>query len=416
MDKNKVNVPKIRFPGFTDPWEQRKLGEISDKVTEKNTENFYDETLTNSAEFGIVTQRDFFDKDISNAKNLNGYYVVQNDDFVYNPRISNFAPVGPIKRNKLARTGVMSPLYYVFRTHDIHKTYLDRYFDTTCWHSFMKLNGDSGARADRFAIKDSVFIEMPIPFPTLDEQEMIGKFFDTITIFITLHQRKLEHLKDKKKGLLQKMFPKEGEKFPEVRFPGFTDPWEQRKLDDFGLATSGTSIESEFSSDGKYKVISIGSYSENSVYTDQGIRAIESEKTIKRVLNEDDLTMILNDKTTSGNIIGRVLRIEKGGIYVYNQRTQRIEPNKEKYDTQFLYQLLNAPLIREKIFKQSQGNTQIYVNWSTIKELDYLIPSLSEQKQIGVYFQSLDNLITLHQRKLEHLQQQKKGLLQQMFI
>ena len=132
MKKNN-DKPKLRFPGFNDPWEQRKLGEISDKVTEKNTENFYDETLTNSAEFGIVTQRDFFDKNISNAKNLNGYYVVQNDDFVYNPRISNFAPVGPIKRNKLARTGVMSPLYYVFRTHDIDKTYLEHYFDTTCW-------------------------------------------------------------------------------------------------------------------------------------------------------------------------------------------------------------------------------------------------------------------------------------------
>ncbi|WP_123053183.1 restriction endonuclease subunit S [Clostridium sp. JN-1] len=204
--KNGENFPKLRFPEFTDPWEQRKLGEISDKVTEKNTENFYDETLTNSAEFGIVTQRDFFDKDISNAKNLNGYYVVQNDDFVYNPRISNFAPVGPIKRNKLARTGVMSPLYYVFRTHDIDKTYLEHYFDTTCWHSFMKLNGDSGARSDRFAIKDSVFIEMPIPFPNLEEQKKIGRFFDTITTLITLHQRKLNHLQEQKKALLQQMF------------------------------------------------------------------------------------------------------------------------------------------------------------------------------------------------------------------
>ena len=128
---NNSNTPKLRFPGFTEAWEQRKLGEISDKVTEKNIGNFYDETFTNSAEFGIVTQRDFFDKDISNAKNLNGYYVVQNDDFVYNPRISNFAPVGPIKRNRLARTGVMSPLYYVFRTHDIDKTYLGHYFDST---------------------------------------------------------------------------------------------------------------------------------------------------------------------------------------------------------------------------------------------------------------------------------------------
>lgn len=204
--KNGEDFPELRFPGFTDPWEQRKLGEISDKVTEKNTENFYDETLTNSAEFGIVTQRDFFDKDISNAKNLNGYYVVHNDDFVYNPRISNFAPVGPIKRNRLARTGVMSPLYYVFRTHDIDKTYLEHYFDTTCWHSFMKLNGDSGARADRFAIKDSVFIEMPIPFPNLEEQKKIGKFFDTITLLITLHQRKLNHLQEQKKALLQQMF------------------------------------------------------------------------------------------------------------------------------------------------------------------------------------------------------------------
>ncbi len=204
--KNGEDFPELRFPGFTDPWEQRKLGLISDKVTEKNTENFYDETLTNSAEFGIVTQRDFFDKDISNAKNLNGYYVVHNDDFVYNPRISNFAPVGPIKRNRLARTGVMSPLYYVFRTHDIDITYLEHYFDTTCWHSFMKLNGDSGARADRFAIKDSVFIEMPIPFPRLEEQKKIAKFFDTLTILITLHQRKLNHLKEQKKALLQQMF------------------------------------------------------------------------------------------------------------------------------------------------------------------------------------------------------------------
>jgi len=204
--KNGENFPELRFPGFTDPWEQRKLGEISDKVTEKNTENFYNETFTNSAEFGIVTQRYFFDKDISNTKNLNGYYVVQNDDFVYNPRISNFAPVGPIKRNKLARTGVMSPLYYVFRTHDIDKTYLEHYFDATCWHRFMKINGDSGARADRFAIKDSVFKEMPIPFPNLEEQKKIGYFFEQFDTLITIHQRKLNHLQEQKKALLQQMF------------------------------------------------------------------------------------------------------------------------------------------------------------------------------------------------------------------
>lgn len=175
--------------------------------------------------------------------------------------------------------------------------------------------------------------------------------------------------------------------------------WEQRKLENFGKATGGTSIESEFSEDGIYKVISIGSYSENSVYNDQGIRAIKSDKTSNRVLNKNDLTMILNDKTTSGNIIGRVLLIEKSGIYVYNQRTERIEININEYDPVFLYEMFNAPNIREKIIKQAQGNTQIYVNWSTIAMLDYMIPSKKEQVKIGQFLHSISNLITLHQQK-----------------
>jgi type I restriction enzyme S subunit len=125
---NKTNTPQIRFKGFTEAWEQRKLLQISDKVTEKNSSREYSETFTNSAEFGIISQREFFDKDISNEENIDGYYIVKNDDFVYNPRISTFAPVGPIKRNKLGRDGVMSPLYYVFRTHDIDPTYLEHFF------------------------------------------------------------------------------------------------------------------------------------------------------------------------------------------------------------------------------------------------------------------------------------------------
>ena len=202
---------------------------------------------------------------------------------------------------------------------------------------------------------------------------------------------------------------------PKLRFPGFTEPWEQRKLEDFGIATGGTSIESEFSEDGKYKVISIGSYSENSVYNDQGIRAVESEKTLKRVLNKGDLTMILNDKTTLGNIIGRALLIEKSGVYVYNQRTERIEINDEEYDSLFIYEMLNTPNIREKIIKQAQGNTQIYVNWSVIALTEYLIPKKEEQIRIGQYFSKLDKLITLHQRKLEHVKDLKKSMLQKMF-
>ena len=206
MSKQEERRPSIRFKGYTEPWEQRKLGEVSEKVKEKNSDNLYSSVLTNSAEFGIIPQRDFFDKDIANEKSLNGYYIVKQDDFVYNPRISNHAPVGPIKRNRLNEVGVMSPLYYVFRTHDIENSYLATYFDAMYWHKFMKLNGDSGARADRFAIKDSLFIEMPIPFPPLPEQMAIGSFFQELDQLITLQQRELEILKTMKSTLLKAMF------------------------------------------------------------------------------------------------------------------------------------------------------------------------------------------------------------------
>ena len=198
--------PEVRFAGFTDAWEQRKLKEIADKVTEKNGNLTVRETFTNSAEYGIISQRDFFDHDISNADNIGGYYVVRNEDFVYNPRISVTAPVGPINRNKLGRNGVMSPLYTVFRTHDIDTEYLEWFFKSDYWHSFMNFNGDSGARSDRFSIKDAVFFEMPIPLPSIDEQRRIGALLNQINNLITLHQRKLEKLQNIKKSMLEKMF------------------------------------------------------------------------------------------------------------------------------------------------------------------------------------------------------------------
>ena len=126
---------------------------------------------------------------------------------------------------------------------------------------------------------------------------------------------------------------------------------------------------------------------------------------MKRVLNKGDLTMILNDKTTSGNIIGRALLIEESGVYVYNQRTERIDINDEEYDSLFIYEMLNAPNIREKIIKQAQGNTQIYVNWSMIALTEYLIPKKEEQIRIGQYFSKLDHLITLHQRMQKNSKQ-----------
>lgn len=204
--KTGADVPEVRFKGFTDAWEQRKLSDVADKVIEKNSGLQYVETFTNSAEFGVISQRDFFDHDISKIESLDGYYVVREEDFVYNPRISVTAPVGPINCNKLGRIGVMSPLYTVFRTHDIDNTYLEHFFKSVYWHSFMRLNGDSGARSDRFSIKDNLFFEMPIPYPDVVEQRKIGEWLTALDHLITLHQRELEKLKNIKKALLEKMF------------------------------------------------------------------------------------------------------------------------------------------------------------------------------------------------------------------
>ena len=205
--KNGECYPELRFPGFTDAWEQRKLSDISTKVTTKNVDVHYTETLTNSAEQGIISQVDFFDKEISNKDNINGYYIVENNDFIYNPRISTLAPVGPINRNKLNRTGIMSPLYTVFRASKVDLGFLEWYFQSNHWHRYMKLNGDSGARADRIAIKDSTFFEMPIKTPVnIKEQVLIGEILEKFNQYITLHQRKLEHLQLQKKALLQQMF------------------------------------------------------------------------------------------------------------------------------------------------------------------------------------------------------------------
>ena len=171
-------------------WEQRKLGEIADKVAEKNFQLQEKDVFTNSAEFGIIDQKDFFDHEIVNKNNIGGYYIVSPNDFVYNPRISVTAPVGPINRNKLCKRGIMSPLYTVFHPRNMNETFLEFYFKTNKWHKFMEYNGDSGARSDRFSIKTELFYAMTIPFPSREEQSKVGICFESIDHLITLHQSK----------------------------------------------------------------------------------------------------------------------------------------------------------------------------------------------------------------------------------
>ena len=200
-------VPKVRFKGFEGEWEQVRLKDISTKVVEKNKSNSISVTLTNSAEYGIIDQRDFFDHDVSNIDNISGYFVVQPRDFVYNPRISALAPVGPINMNKLGYSGVMSPLYYVFRVFGINKDFLDVFFRTNMWHKYMKDNGNTGARFDRLSISDELFQEMPIYCPKdINEQKKIASYFRSIDRQIDLQTQRLKKLKQIKAACLDKMF------------------------------------------------------------------------------------------------------------------------------------------------------------------------------------------------------------------
>lgn len=204
--KNDAEIPEMRFKGFAGVWSKKELCQIAYKVTEKNTQILVSETFTNSAEHGVISQRDFFDHDISNAEKLNGYYIVQDNDFVYNPRVSVTAPCGPINRNRLGRKGVMSPLYTVFRTHDVDPLYLEWYFKSPHWYAYMRFNGDSGARSDRFSIKNELFFQMPIPLPDIREQHKVGQTLQEISDYIKLQQKELNKLQSLKKGLLEKMF------------------------------------------------------------------------------------------------------------------------------------------------------------------------------------------------------------------
>ena len=186
-------------------WEEKTLNEIASKQSNKNKDDSITEVLTNSATQGIIKQSDYFDREIVTESNLNGYYIVNLNDFVYNPRISVHAPVGPIKRNKKC-LGVMSPLYTVFTVKKGDLTYLEYFFDSNFWHDYVKGVANSGARHDRMNITNKDFFDMPILYPCLEEQTKIENFLSAIDQKIEVVAQQIEQAKTWKKGLLQQMF------------------------------------------------------------------------------------------------------------------------------------------------------------------------------------------------------------------
>ncbi|WP_279143928.1 restriction endonuclease subunit S [Photobacterium phosphoreum] len=413
MSDNK-NVPEIRFEGFIDTWIDKTLGEDIAKIEGGGTPStlessywdggvdWYSPTEIGKKVFAYGSEKKITELGLkqSSAKLLPAEKTI-----LFTSR-AGIGDMAILKHTGSTNQGFQSLV--------LNEGY-DTYFIYSMGYLIKKFAEKNASGSTFLEISGKKLGKMLIKVPVLKEQLQIGTYFQNLDKLITQNQNKHNQLVNLKKAMLEKMFPREGSNVPEIRFEGFSKEWEEISLADFGVATSGTSIESEFCTDGKYKVISIGSYSEDSVYTDQGIRASLTSKTETRILNKNDLTMILNDKTLAGNIIGRVLLIDEDESYIYNQRTQRIEPFSD-YDQQFLYQLLNAPLLRNKIFKSCQGNTQIYVNWSAISKLKYIIPKKNEQQKIGSYFQNLDKLIALQKQQLEKLKNIKKACLDKMFV
>ena len=245
--------------------------------------------------------------------------------------------------------------------------------------------------------------------PSLDEQIKIGKLVEGLNDYITLHQRKLEHLKLKKKSLLQKLFPKEGEVYPEFRFPGFTDPWEQRKLGEISEISTGFPFDSqEFNDEGEYLVITNSNIQDDSlvVLNNIGNRINIDSGREKYILDKDDLLI------TMDGTVGRIAKVINDRL-VLAQRVCRMKSG----EPSFLYQLLSGTNFIQTMNKISHGGAIKHISLSEIAEYQCHYPqNKRERDYIGIVLGDIDNLITLHQRKLEHLQLLKKALLQQLFV
>ena len=377
--------PQIRFAGFDDAWEQRKLGDIFKEYSEKNHEELPPLTIIQG---GGTIRRDQSDRNLQFDKsNLSNYKMVKKNDFIVHLRSFE----GGLE--KANSDGIISPAYHTLHGEEADSRFYYPYFRS---HKFIniKLTPHVYGVRDGRSIDISGMKTIDIPYTSLEEQKRIGDFIEEFDNLITLQQRKLDHLKEQKKGLLQKMFPKKGEKVPEIRFPGFTDDWEMRKLGEITQIKTGSSDLQDAVEDGKYPFF---------------VRSENIEHSNRYIFEGE--AILIPGEGRLGEIYHYI-----NGKFDYHQRVYKIS-NFADSNTNGKYILY----FMEKNFKQHALKFTVKATVDSLRlpmltEFNILLPSLSEQEKISVFFTSFDNLITLHQRKLDHLKEQKKGLLQQMFV
>ena len=401
-------VPKLRFPEFltAEGWQVAPLSQLATRTKKKNRDQTITRVLTNSAEFGVVDQRDFFDKDIATQGNLESYFVVDLGSYVYNPRISATAPVGPISKNKVG-TGVMSPLYTVFKFENDSNEFYEHYFKTTGWHTYMRQASSTGARHDRMAISSDDFMAMPLPVSSPAEQQKIADCLSSLDQLIAAQARKVDALKSHKKGLMQQLFPREGETQPRLRFSEFRDAgeWVQKTVGDVSEVLMCKRIFAEETNPSEgvpfYKIGTLGGVPDAFISRDK----FEDYKSRYNYPRAGEVLI-----TCSGTV-GKCLPFDGKDAYFQDSNIVWLANSKGEVSNEFLLMLLS------NVNWGSLNSTTITrIYGPDLRGMAIKYPEDEfEQQRIASFLSSLDTLITTATQELETLKTHKKGLMQQLF-
>lgn len=402
-----TNTPKLRFKEFSGEWEHKLLSSFATKITQKNGDYKVTNVISNSAKNGLVSQKDYFDKDIANQDNINGYYVINNGDFVYNPRKSNESPYGPINRFSSTEAGVVSPLYLCFSVNcEVNDRYLEYYFKSSKWYQFIYRNSDQGARHDRVSIRDAEFFKMKLNIPNYREQEKIASFFSLIDKKIELQTEKVEELKNYKKGIMQKIFSQElrfkdenGNEYPE---------WEE-----VNLRKILKEVSEKTTVINQYEVISS---TNNGLYLQKDYfnREIASKDNIGYKILKRNQVVLSPQNLWMGNI-NLNSKYDIGMV----SPSYKIFDIKSEFDSSYIGFILRTDRAFYEYKQASEQGASIVrrnLNMDLFYDISFKLPCKVEQYKISKFINKIDCKIEQEMEKLDSLNQYKKGLLQQMFI
>lgn len=398
-----MGKPRIRFKGYTDEWEERKFGEIFEEYSEKDHPELPTLTIIQG---GGTVRRDESDRNILYDKDkIEGYKLVRKDDFILHLRSFE----GGLE--KATCDGVISPAYHIFHGKESDSRFYYAFFRS---YNFIKRK----LVPHIYGIRDGKSIDVKgmksiiIPYPEFLEQKKIGDYIDAVDQFITLHQRKCEEIKTLKKYMLQKMFPQKGKNKPEIRFQGFTDAWEQRKVSDIATITAGgtpSTVEIEYWQPKEIPWLSSGEIHKKYVMeTDNMISKKGLENSSAKWVEKGSVLIALAGQgKTRGTAAITKIRLTT------NQSIAALKFGDNVYPD---YAFQNLDSRYDELRNVSSGDgTRGGLNKQLLSDLEMMIPEYEEQKKLGDYFSNLDTLITLHQRKCDELKKVKKFMLQNMF-